>query len=100
MAYRCRELELINANQYSYVFRQLNREMIRETEPLDEKFQTREPSILSGSIKLLLNHDVRSKSQIEEALALNVSDIESLCALPAGSLESRVVPFTPHMRST
>ena len=98
MAYRCRELELINANQFSYVFRQLNQKIIREREPLDEKFQTRTPSILSGSIKLLLDNGVQTKTQIEEALALNVSDIESLCALPSGSLKSQVVLFIPHMR--
>ena len=100
MAYRCRDLDIINENQFSYIFRQLNLKMIRETEPLDDKFQTRIPSILSGSIRMLLDHGVQTKGQIEDALALNASDIESLCALPKGSLESRVVPFTPHMRSS
>jgi Zn-dependent peptidase ImmA (M78 family)/DNA-binding XRE family transcriptional regulator len=99
MAYRCRDLGILNQNQFSYVFRQLNLKMIREKEPLDEKFQARKPSVLCASVKLLLDNGIRTKSQIEEALALNAADIESLCALPKGSLESRVVPFVPRVRS-
>jgi Zn-dependent peptidase ImmA (M78 family)/transcriptional regulator with XRE-family HTH domain len=98
MAYRCRDLELINNNQFSYIFRQLNLKMIREQEPMDDRFQMRKPSILYGSIRLLLDKGVRTKSQIEEALALNLSDIERLCGFEAGSLDSRVVPFAPQIR--
>jgi Zn-dependent peptidase ImmA (M78 family) len=98
MAYRCRELEIINENQYSYVFRQLNLKMIRDQEPLDERFQPRRPNILSGSIRLLLDKGVRTRAQIEDALALNLSDIEKLCGLDEGALDSRVVPFAPQMR--
>jgi Zn-dependent peptidase ImmA (M78 family)/transcriptional regulator with XRE-family HTH domain len=100
MAYRCRELETINSNQFSYIFRQLNIQKIRKTEPLDDRFQVREPSILSGSIRMLLNRGVQTKMQIEESLALNLSDIESLCGLPRGHLDSRVVPFMPNIKKT
>ncbi|MFO1125370.1 MAG: XRE family transcriptional regulator [Methylocystis sp.] len=98
MAYRCRDLGILNQNQFSYVFRQLNLKMIRKTEPLDERFQARAPVILGASIKMLLDNGISSKSQIEEALAINASDIESLCALPKGSLDSRVVQFVPKIR--
>jgi Zn-dependent peptidase ImmA (M78 family) len=99
MAYRCRELGILNQNQFSYIFRQLNLKMIRKNEPLDEKFQAREPSILGASIRLLLDKGVKTKHQIEEALALNVADVERLCALPRGSLDSRVVQFVPKFRA-
>ena len=72
--------------------------MIRKNEPLDEKFQSREPAILGASMRLLLDKGVKTKRQIEEALALNTADIESLCALPGGSLDSRVVQFVPKFK--
>jgi Zn-dependent peptidase ImmA (M78 family) len=96
MAYRCHELETINSNQFSYIFRQLNIQKVRKNEPLD----VREPSILSGSIRMLLDRGVQTKMQIEESLALNLSDIESLCGLTRGHLDSRVVPFMPSIKKT
>ena len=100
MAYRCHELETINSNQFSYIFRQLNIQKVRKNEPLDDRFQVREPSILSGSIRMLLDRGVQTKMQIEESLALNLSDIESLCGLPRCHLDSRVVPFMPSIKKT
>ncbi len=97
MAYRCKDLATLNDNQFSYIMRQLNVRKIREREPLDENFQVREPSILGESIKMLLDNGVQTKSQIEEALALNLADVESLSGLPKGSLDSRVVPFRPRL---
>ena len=100
MAYRCKELGIINSNQFSYVMRQLNLKKIRKQEPLDENFQVAEPSILGASIKMLLDNRVQSNSQIEEALALNLEDVERLCSLPKGYLDSRVVQFVPKLRDT
>jgi Zn-dependent peptidase ImmA (M78 family)/DNA-binding XRE family transcriptional regulator len=100
MAYRCKDLGTLNDNQFSYIMRQLNVRKIREQEPLDEHFQVREPSILGGSIKMLLDNGVQTKSQVEEALALNLADVESLCGLPKGYLDTRVVPFRPRLLGT
>jgi Zn-dependent peptidase ImmA (M78 family)/transcriptional regulator with XRE-family HTH domain len=97
MAYRCKDLGILNDNQHSYVMRQLNLKKIRTHEPLDDHFKIREPSILAESIKMLLDKGVQSKGQIEQALALNLADIESLCGLPKGYLDSRVVPFRPRL---
>ena len=97
MAYRCKDLGIINANQHSYVMRQLNFKKIRKHEPLDDRFQVREPSILGESIKMLLDNDVQTRNQIEETLALNLSDIESLCGLPKDYLGSRIIPFRPRL---
>jgi Zn-dependent peptidase ImmA (M78 family)/transcriptional regulator with XRE-family HTH domain len=97
MAYRCKDLGTLNDNQFSYIMRQLNVRKIREREPLDEHFQVREPSILGESIKMLLDNGVQSKSQIEEALALSLADVESLSGLPKGRLDSRVIPFRPRL---
>ena len=97
MAYRCKDLSILSENQFSYLMRQMNVFKIRTQEPLDEKFQVRAPSILGESIKMLIDQGVQTKAQIEDALALNLTDIESLCGLPKGYLDSRVVPFRPRL---
>jgi Zn-dependent peptidase ImmA (M78 family) len=100
MGYRCKDLGLMSANQYGYVVRQLNMKKIRKHEPLDDRFQVSPPTILGESVKMLIDEGVQTKSQVEEALALNVSDIESLCGLPEDFLGSRVVQFRPRLIST
>jgi Zn-dependent peptidase ImmA (M78 family)/transcriptional regulator with XRE-family HTH domain len=93
MAYRCKDLNILSANQFSYLMRQMNAFRIKKREPLDERFQVRAPSMLGDSIKLLINNGVQTTAQIEDALALNLTDVESLCGLPEGYLDTRVVPF-------
>ncbi|PBB27268.1 MULTISPECIES: XRE family transcriptional regulator [unclassified Mesorhizobium] len=98
MAYRCKDLEIFTSNQHGYVMRQLNARSIRDCEPLDERFKVREPSVLGASVRMLLEHRVQSVDQIERALALNLEDIESLCGLPKGHLDTRVIPFQPRLK--
>lgn len=95
MAYRCKDLEIFNDNQLGYVMKQMNMMKIKLKEPLDELFQVRKPSILAASIKMLIDNGVQTKSQIEEALNLNMADVESLAGVEPGYLNSRVVQFTP-----
>jgi len=97
MAYRCKDLGIINDNQFSYVMRQMNIKNIRKREPWDDHFQIREPSILGASVRMLVDAGVQTKAQIEQALSLNATDVESLCALPGGYLGQRVVPFRPRL---
>lgn len=99
MAYRCKDLGIVNTNQHSYVMRQLNFKKIRKREPLDDRFKIREPSILGESIKMLLENGVQTRSQIEETLALNLSDVKSLCGLPKDYLGSRIIPFRPRLHN-
>ncbi len=97
MAYRCKDLDILSDNQFSYLMRQMNFLKIKAQEPLDEKFQMRAPSILGESVRMLIDQGVQTKAQIEDALALNPTDIESLCGLPGGYLDTRVVPFQPRV---
>lgn len=97
MAYRCKDLELFSENQFTYVMKQLNARGIRKREPFDDKFQTRPPSLISESLKMLLDSGARTRSQIEEALALNLDDVESLAGLDKGFLNQNVVPFRPRL---
>lgn len=97
MAYRCKDLDIMNTNQYSYVMRQLNLKKIRKHEPMDEQFKVREPSVLGESMKMLIDNGVQSKGKVEESLSLSLADVEKLCGLPEGHLESAVVHFRPRL---
>ncbi len=97
MAYRCKDLNILSDNQFSYLMSQMNAFKIKAQEPLDDKFQMRQPSILGESIKMLIEQGVQTKAQIEDALALNLTDIESLSGLSNGYLDTRVLPFRPRV---
>jgi len=95
MAYRSRDLNIFNENQYSYLMRQMNALKIRNPEPLDNMFPVEKPSMLAQSLKMLIEKGVQSREMVEAALTLNLADIESLCGVQKGFLDARVVQFQP-----
>jgi len=98
MAYRCKDLKIFNENQFSYLMRQMNARRIRKVEPLDHAFPVEKPSLLAESLRMIVEKGVQTREQIEAALSLNLSDIESLCGVAKGYLDVRVVAFTPRPR--
>lgn len=98
MAYRCRDLHIFSANQHAYLMKQMNMLKVRNPEPLDDVIVVKSPSVLAESIKMLIQHGVQTKEQIEAALALNAADIESLCGVPKGFFDFKVVAFQPRPR--
>ena len=101
MVYRCKDLEILSENQCSYLFRQMNAQRIRKIEPLDDKFPVNRPSALSEAIRMLVEHGVQTRDQIESALGLNLRDVEGLCGIERGYLDRRVVKveFRPKFRN-
>jgi Zn-dependent peptidase ImmA (M78 family)/transcriptional regulator with XRE-family HTH domain len=99
MAYRSKDLGIISDNQHAYIMRQMNALKIRKVEPLDDAFPIDSPSILAASIQMLIENGVQTGSQIEQAIGLNLADIESLCGVPTGYLNRRIIRFTPRPRS-
>ncbi|WP_337189375.1 XRE family transcriptional regulator [Phenylobacterium sp.] len=91
MAYRCKDLDIFTDNQFSYLFKQMNWKRIRKVEPLDDAFPVNTPSVLADSMRMLVEHGVYTREQIEGSLALNLADVESLCGVPRGYLDNRVV---------
>jgi Zn-dependent peptidase ImmA (M78 family)/transcriptional regulator with XRE-family HTH domain len=98
MAYRCKDLKIFNENQFSYLMRQMNARRIRKIEPLDDIFPVEKPSLLAESLRMIVERGVQTREQIEAALSLNLSDVESLCGVSKGYLDARVVAFTPRPR--
>lgn len=93
MIYRCKDLGIFTTNQHQYLMKQMNSRGIRVREPYDEHFQVRDPEILAESIRMIVENEVQTKAQIELALNLNMSDVESICGVPSGYLDNRVVQF-------
>jgi len=94
MAYRCRDLGLLSDNQFSYLFRQMNVKRIRKVEPLDDRFPVNRPTVLAEGLRMLVEHGVHTRSQIETSLGLNLRDVEAVAGLPEGYLDQRVVPIS------
>ena len=49
-------------------------------------------------MQMLIDNKVKLPTEIAEDVLLNPSDVESLCSLPAGSLQKKVLSF-PTLRS-
>ena len=91
MAYRCKDLEIFTDNQFSYLFRQMNYHRIRKVEPLDDAFPVNHPTMLPEAVRMIVENGVFTRDQFEEALGINLADIESLCGVPDGYLDNRVI---------
>jgi hypothetical protein len=72
--------------------------MSLRVEPLDDAFPVEKPSLLAESLRMIVEKHVQTREQVEAALSLNLSDVESLCGVPKGYLDVRVVTFTPRPR--
>jgi len=98
MIYRCKELGILNADQIKYLWKQMNARGIRKREPLDNAFALSKPTVLSSAVQMLIENKVKMPTEIAEDVLLNATDVESLCSLPPGSLQNKVVAF-PTLRS-
>jgi len=91
MAYRCKDLSILNANQIKYIWKQMNSRGIRKSEPLDNAFNLSSPTVLDSAVSMLLDNEILAPTEIGETLALNSREIEELCGLPEGRLETKIV---------
>lgn len=81
---RSKHLGLINDAQEKRLWINLSRRKWRTNEPLDDSTSVEKPSLISESIKMLVEEKVKSKDQLASDLSLNPSDIEKICELPNG----------------
>lgn len=78
--------------------KQLNALQIRVNEPLDDQFQVRPPSVLAECLRMLVTNGIQSPDQIQRAIGLNLADVESLCGVQDGFLNTSVVQFQPRSK--
>ena len=66
---------------------------IMKVEPLDDAFDVARPRMLGEAIKMLVDHGVCTRAQIESRLGLNLRDVERLCGVEGGYLDTKIIPF-------
>jgi Zn-dependent peptidase ImmA (M78 family) len=93
MIYRCKELGILNPDQVKYLWKQMNARGIRKKEPLDNAFALSKPTVLASAAQMVIDNKIKLPAQIAEDLLMNADDIESICALPPGTLQNKVLVF-------
>jgi hypothetical protein len=66
---------------------------LHNREPLDNAFALSKPTVLGSAVQMLIDNRGKLPTEIAEDVLLNASDVESLCSLPAGSLQNKVLSF-------
>ncbi len=97
MIKRCAALGIISEDYQSKIWKYYSSRGWRRSEPLDDKLIPENPCLLSHSIRLLVEENVRSKEQLLNDFRLNATDVEALAGLPRGYMsdqrENVVVKF-------
>ena len=88
MVYRSRELELIDEDQFTNLYKSISFRKWRTREPLDDPavIAIEQPRVLSKAAHLLLDSGRRHADEICAELAMAPQLIEKFCNLPPGSL--------------
>jgi Zn-dependent peptidase ImmA (M78 family)/transcriptional regulator with XRE-family HTH domain len=90
MVYRSRDLELIDEDQFTNLYKSISFRKWRTREPLDDPAQIaiEQPRVLSKAARLLLDSGRRHRDEICAELAIAPQLIEKFCDLPHGTLTS------------
>lgn len=70
----------------------------KEVEPFDKETPLERPRLMKNTIELLLNEGGFEKQDIMERTFYNISDLESLCALPKNFFDDKIVNNRPVLR--
>jgi Zn-dependent peptidase ImmA (M78 family)/transcriptional regulator with XRE-family HTH domain len=100
MVYRCKELDVIDEDQYTNLYKQISWRRWRTREPLDESIPLEEPRLLGRAVELVLSSGSQTSDDISAAVQINRRDIEQFCNLPKGALNTKEVPheFRPTLK--
>lgn len=95
MIMRARQLERINANQYLNLMKQISYKGWRKKEPFDDLWKVQRPQLFKQSIKILIENNILSSTQIVTQLgiygcSLHSEDVEKLLDLEAGDLREQI----------
>lgn len=97
MIRRCRDIGLINENQYVYLNKKMSSQKMRRKEPLDDIIKVPSPNVLRQAFELLLENNICSVEEILMSIELPSNEIENLASLRPGTLspkeKEQVVPL-------
>ncbi len=86
MAYRAMQLNIFSEFQYINIRQKLSKNGWLKDEPLDKEFEFEEPSALKQAMELIIEHNVKTKSDIVYEIGLPREEIEILSNLEPGFL--------------
>lgn len=92
MIRRAFDLQLITQDQYERAFRNVSMQGFRKREPLDADLTSEAPTQIARRIGMLLDERGFTVDDIETHTRQGRREIESLCALPPGSLDTTSPP--------
>lgn len=85
---RCKHLEIIDEEQQKRLWINLNRRKWRTNEPLDDSTPVETPNLITKSVKMLVEQQIKSKDQITQDLSFHHSEVERICDLPTGYMKT------------
>lgn len=90
MVYRCKDLDIIDADQYLNLYKQISFRKWRKREPLDDprRIPLEEPRLMRRAMELVLEKR-KHPDEIANELHLSREWIEAFCNLPAGTLRGK-----------
>jgi Zn-dependent peptidase ImmA (M78 family)/transcriptional regulator with XRE-family HTH domain len=83
--FRCLDLSILSDMQALNLRKQLSAHHWRKREPLDDVLPIEKPSVMEKALRLLLDHKVRSVSDILDGIRLSRPTVEALFATPLPS---------------
>lgn len=88
MVYRCKDLDIIDSDQYLNLYKQISFRKWRTKEPLDDpkRIPLEHPKLLRRAIELVMDN-VKKPDEITNELHLSREWIEAFCNLPSGALQ-------------
>jgi Zn-dependent peptidase ImmA (M78 family)/DNA-binding XRE family transcriptional regulator len=101
MVYRCRDLDIIDADQALNLYKQISFRRWRKKKPLDDptKIPIEQPRLLRRAVELLLESGKKHPEDILNELHLSQDWIEIFCGLQTGALKGdRSVEIEPTLR--
>lgn len=90
MMYRCRDLDIIDSDQFLNLYKQVSFRKWKKKEPLDDpsKIPLEQPRLLRQAMELLIDNARKHPDEIVNELRLNPSWLEIFCNLPKGVFKS------------
>lgn len=89
MIIRSRQLNLINENQYTYLWKKMSYSGYRKNEPLDDEIKPENPILMKQAIEILINNKIFTPIDLLNEISLNKDEIDTLLTLPRELLENR-----------